>query len=112
MVCDIGDTMNKLEEILSQNVSMLSGDLAREFEKRYGVTNQTARRALSRASAPVCRLKGLRFDKNQIFYYLSSQHMSAAYCNALKDAMQKHSRVTYTYFAVRRERRPKKCYHV
>lgn len=89
--------MNKLEEILKQNGPMLSGDLAREFEKRYGVTNQTARRALSRASAPVCRLKGLRFDKNQIFYYLSSQHMSAAYCNALKDAIQMHSRVAYTY---------------
>lgn len=93
----LGDFMNKVEVILKQKGPMLSGDLAREYEQRYGVSNQTARQALSRAAPPVCRLRELKFDKNQVFYYLSDQYKSNRYFNTLESALEAHSRMAYTY---------------
>ncbi|MCM1055550.1 MAG: hypothetical protein NC394_08515 [Bacteroides sp.] len=76
---------------------MLSGDLARLYEKTYRTSNETARKAISRARPPVKRLSKFKFEKNQLFYYLEAQFMSERYAEALLKAIEEHSRVNYTY---------------
>lgn len=89
--------MNKVEELLEQYGPMISGDLARFYENTYNVSNETARKAISRAKAPVKRLYNFKFDKNQRFYYLESQFMTKKYKNALLTAIEQHSRINHTY---------------
>jgi len=62
--------MNKIEQLLKKRGPMISGDLARLYEKEYGVSNEAARQAISRAKSPVKRLYKIKFDKNQVFCYL------------------------------------------
>lgn len=45
--------MNEIAELLKTYGPMLSGDLARLYERIYGVSNEAARKAFSRANAPV-----------------------------------------------------------
>lgn len=89
--------MNKVAELLKKKGPMLSGDLARLYEQKYGVSNEAARKAISRAKAPVKKLYKIKFDKNQIFYYLDTQFMESKYIDALLQAIKKHSKVIYTY---------------
>ena len=55
----------KVIDILNRYGPMLSGKLARIFEKEYGVSNMAARQALSRARSPVNKIYTLSFEKNQ-----------------------------------------------
>lgn len=55
--------MNRVVELLKKHGPMLSGDLARLYEKAYGVSNEAARKAISRAKPPVKRLMSFKFDK-------------------------------------------------
>ena len=45
--------MNKVEALLKKHGPMISGDLARLYEKEYGVSNEAARQAISRSKSPV-----------------------------------------------------------
>ena len=89
--------MNKVAELLKKQGPMLSGDLARLYERTYGVSNEAARKAISRATSPVKKLYKIKFDKNQIFYYLDSQFMGSQYVDSLLQAVETHSKVVYTY---------------
>ncbi len=45
--------MNGVAEWLKKEGPMLSGELARLYEETYGVSNESARKAISRAKSPV-----------------------------------------------------------
>ncbi|MCM1156619.1 MAG: hypothetical protein NC314_03170 [Roseburia sp.] len=87
----------KVIELLKKHGPMLSGDLARLFEKEYGVSNTAARQALSRARPPVNKICTLSFEKNQKFFYLESQFMSQKYMEGLLTAIQENSQVNWIY---------------
>lgn len=89
--------MDKTAHLLKKNGPMLSGDLARLYEQEYGVSNEAARKAISRSKPPVKKLYKIKFDKNQLFYYLEEQFMSEKYVNALMEAIENHSKIVYTY---------------
>ena len=57
--------MNKVAELLKRHGPMISGDLARLYEKAYNVSNETARKALSRSKAPV-----KKFYKFKLIFHL------------------------------------------
>ena len=88
--------MNKVEQLLKKRGPMISGDLARLYEKEYGVSNEAARQAISRAKSPVKRLYKIKFDKNQVFCYLEDQFMGEKYVDALMAAIEKHSKTIYS----------------
>ena len=89
--------MNKVEQLLKKRGPMISGDLARLYEKEYGVSNEAARQAISRAKSPVKRLYKIKFDKNQVFCYLEDQFMGEKYVDALMAAIENHSKTIYTF---------------
>ncbi len=89
--------MNRVEELLKKHGPAISGDLARLYEKTYGVSNEAARKAVSRAKPPVKRLSKFKFEKNQLFYYLESQFMSEKYKESLLKAIEQYSKVNHTY---------------
>ena len=59
--------MNRIEILLKQYGPMLSGDLAKKYEKKYNASNEAARKAISRARSPIQKIKYFPFEKNQIF---------------------------------------------
>ena len=87
----------KVIDILNRYGPMLSGKLARIFEKEYGVSNMAARQALSRARSPVNKIYTLSFEKNQKFFYLEHQFMSQKYVDRLLEAIQESSQVNWIY---------------
>lgn len=89
--------MNKTAQLLQKNGPMLSGDLARLYEKEYGVSNEAARQAISRSKPPVKKLYKIKFDKNQVFCYLEDQFMGEKYVTALMAAIENHSKTVYTF---------------
>lgn len=89
--------MDRVVELLKKYGPIISGDLARLYEKTYGASNEAARKAISRAKPPVKKLYKLKFDKNQLFYYLESQFMTEKYKQSLLQAIEQHSKINYTY---------------
>lgn len=87
----------KVISLLNKYGPMLSGELARNFEREFGVSNTVARQALSRAKSPVNKICTLSFDKNQKFFYLESQYMSERYIHGLIDAIKRSSQVNWAY---------------
>lgn len=83
--------MGRVEEILKNNGPMLSGKLATEMEKIYSISNEAARKAISRARSPVQKVKVFPFNKNQVFCYLKDQYMSVLYRKRLYHALQQES---------------------
>ncbi len=87
----------KVIALLNKYGPMLSGELARIYEREFCVSNTNARQALSRAKSPVNKICTLSFEKNQKFFYLESQFMSEKYIDGLMDAIKKHSQVNWVY---------------
>lgn len=87
----------KVITLLNKYGPMLSGELARLFEKEYNVSNTAARQALSRARNPVNKIHTLSFEKNQKFFYLENQYMSHKYIDGLMDAIKASSQVNWNY---------------
>lgn len=87
----------KVIDLLKKHGPMLSGKLAHLFEKEYGVSNEAARQALSRAKSPVNKICTLSFEKNQKFFYLESQYMSQNYVDRLLENIRENSQVNWTY---------------
>lgn len=88
---------SKVVALLNQYGPMLSGELARHFEKEYKVSNEAARQALSRAKTPVHKIQTLSFEKNQKFFYLEDQYMSQRYRESLLHAIKTSSQVNWIY---------------
>ncbi len=89
--------MDRVFELLKSNGPMISGELARLFETTYGVSNEAARKAISRAKPPVKKFYKIKFDKNQVFCYLDNQYMSEKFMDALLSAISQHSKSIDTY---------------
>jgi len=90
--CDIlGAEMNRVEILLKQYGPMLSGDLAKKYEKKFNASNEAARKAISRARSPIQKIKYFPFEKNQIFCYLEKQYNTSTYKKALYASLKKHS---------------------
>lgn len=89
--------MNKVEYLLKKNGPTISGELARLYENTYGVSNETARKAISMAKNPVRRINSIKFDKNQMFYYLERQYMSEQFKSSLLFAIKNYSKVNQIY---------------
>ena len=89
----------KVVALLKKHGPMLSGNLAKLFEKEYGVSNTAARQALSRAQSPVNKNCTLSFDKNQKFFYLEDQFMSSRYITAFLGAIRESSHVNWVYIS-------------
>ena len=87
----------KVIDLLKKHGPMLSGKLAHLFEKEYGVSNEAARQALSRAKSPVNKICTLSFEKNQKFFYLESQFMSHNYVDRLLENIKEYSQVNWIY---------------
>jgi len=87
----------KVIDLLKKHGPMLSGELARFFEKEYKVSNEAARKALSRANEPVKKIYTLSFDKNQKFFYLKDQFMSEIYTDRLLEAIKENSQINWMY---------------
>lgn len=87
----------KVISLLEKYGPMLSGELAQKFEDEYGVSNDTARQAISRAKKSVKKLYGLSFEKNQKFVYLTEQYLSFEYYKNLLEAVQKYSKTNWIY---------------
>lgn len=83
--------MGRVEEILKINGPMLSGKLAFILEQKYSISNQAARKAISRARTPVQKLKVFPFNKNQVFCYLEKQYNSKEYRDKLYESLKNES---------------------
>lgn len=83
--------MDRVEEILKKDGPMLSGALANRLERKYAISNTAARKAISRAKAPVQKLKAFPFNKNQVFCYLEEQYHSRRYKEMLYQSLKKES---------------------
>ena len=83
--------MGRVEEILKINGPMLSGKLAFILEQKYSISNEAARKAISRARTPVQKLKVFPFNKNQVFCYLEEQYNSKEYRDKLYESLKNES---------------------
>ncbi len=89
--------MDRVASLLKDYGPMLSGDLARLYERTYKVSNEAARKAVSRYKPPVKKLYKIRFEKNQYFFYLEKQYKSERYVNALLKAIAERAQGINTY---------------
>lgn len=78
----------RVEEVLKLSGPMLSVMLAEKLETRFGMTNSAARQAVSRAAAPVRRLKGIVFPHRARFVYLDTHYGSPLFFDALLRALR------------------------
>ena len=83
--------MGRVEEILKINGPMLSGKLAFILEQKYSISNEAARKAISRARSPVQKLKVFPFNKNQVYCYLEEQYTSRGYRENLYESLKNES---------------------
>lgn len=89
----------KVIAMLRKYGPMLSGKLAKLYEKEYGVSNTAARQALSRANSPVNKICTLSFEKNQKFFYLEDQFKSERYTTEFLKAIREASQVNWVYIS-------------
>jgi len=83
--------LKKVVEILEKSGPMLSGQLAKIYEKKYNVSNVNAKKAISRAKKPVLKSKSIPFASNQSFVYLQKDENNKQYWDSLFIAISEHS---------------------
>lgn len=83
--------MGRVEGVLKEFGPMISGKLATILEEKYGISNEAARKAVSRAMSPVQKIKVFPFNKNQVFCYLEEQYNTQAYRYSLYEALKTES---------------------
>jgi hypothetical protein len=74
---------------------MLSSELAKIIQVKYSISNEAARKIISRSISPVHKLKSLSFEKNQKFIYLQEQYNSQKYFEKLYSAFKSSSKNHY-----------------
>lgn len=89
--------MKRAIAILAEKGPMLTGELANLLQQRYNITNEAARKIISRAKSPVQKICSLSFESNQMFCYLETQFMTAKYTGNLLNAIENHSKVNFLY---------------
>lgn len=87
--------MNRVISVLEKNGPMLSGELAEYMQKIYGITNESARKAISRVKSPVHRIAGIKFKNNQRYVYLSKQYKNYDYFKNLFNVFKENSKNYY-----------------
>ena len=83
--------MRRVVESLKKYGPMLSGNLAVILEREYSISNETARKAISRSRTPVQKLKVFPFNKNQVYVYLEEQFNTQRYRERLYEALKKEA---------------------
>lgn len=78
---------SQLEQILMDIGPCLSSTAAAELRRRHGLTDDAARKRISRAEHPVQHLD-LPFRRGATFVFLATQHQSQAFFRALADALE------------------------
>lgn len=81
---------SQLQQILMDIGPCLSSTAAAELRRRHGLTDDAARKRISRAEYPVQHLD-LPFRRGATFVFLPSQHQSQAFFRALADALEANS---------------------
>lgn len=82
--------MSLVEDILEANGPCLTNALATALIN-HGLTDEAARKQISRAGSNVSRLAHLTFPRKVRFLYLKKQYQSERYWDALKHAVLTHS---------------------
>ncbi|MBE5839692.1 hypothetical protein [Butyrivibrio sp.] len=83
--------MSRVIDILRKQGPMLSGLLEKAICKNFSVSNEAARKTVSRARSPVQKLKVFPFCNNQVFCYLEEQYNSQLYRERLYEALKQDS---------------------
>ena len=81
--------MKRVIHVLIESGTMLSGNLAKCIERKYGLLNASARKIVSRSSSPIHKISGISFDKNQKYVYLETQFNGKEYFSNLFKAFEK-----------------------
>ena len=89
--------MSLISSILEKKGPLLSGKLADELVAGFSISEVAARKQISRASAPVRKLKNVAFDNNQKFVYLDSHFASTDFYDTVIEAIKDSSKAYY-YF--------------
>ena len=71
--------LSRITDLLHNDGPMLAGVLAKKLIAKYALSPEAARKEISRASAPVRRLRNISFDNNQKFLYLDDQFQKSLY---------------------------------
>lgn len=86
---------NLLETILAKQGPMLSSDLARILETKYGVAGPAARKRVERGCEGMTKLSHVIFPHRARFVYLKSEYGSPWFFENLMDALRKTNSAYY-----------------
>ncbi|RJE46796.1 MULTISPECIES: hypothetical protein [unclassified Dehalobacter] len=89
--------MSRISNILENKGPLLSGSLANELVNQFSISREAARKEISRASAPIRKLKNVTFDNNQKYLYLDSHFSSDIFFEKLLQYLRLNSKAYY-YF--------------
>ncbi|MBM7556304.1 hypothetical protein [Halanaerobacter jeridensis] len=87
----------RIEKILQDDGPMVSGVLAKKLEEKHEITNDAARKAISRANSPVKKMKTISFNNNQQFIYLSDHFKTQLFYQNLVNSFETHAKA-YHFF--------------
>ncbi|WP_207807617.1 MULTISPECIES: hypothetical protein [unclassified Pseudomonas] len=87
---------NALADLLKQNGPLLSSDLSKLLEKKYGLNPEAARKRVERGCAGMTRLNHIIFPHRARFCYLQEEYGSPFFFDNLMEALKK---TRSTYFA-------------
>ena len=78
--------MTKIVTHIRKNGGILSGDLSRIMSKKYGITEEAARKRIERFKSPIHKLKGIFSDKKSFIYH-SDDYQTEEYYDGLLAAI-------------------------
>jgi len=87
--------MRRIIQILKDHGPMLSGELAVCLQNKYGISNESARKIISRSSSPISKIKNISFERNQRYIYLQEQFNTELYFRNLFSAFKSSSKNYY-----------------
>ncbi len=88
-------TQKQIEHFLKKQGPQLSTNLIKFLVSNYSISEDTARKRLSRLKLPITKIKGL-FSDNQAFYYLQHQYKKTEFYDALIAAFDSFGRQYYS----------------
>ncbi|MBV7532861.1 hypothetical protein [Chitinophaga sp. sic0106] len=87
--------MTSIKNILEDKGPLLSGELIEILILEHGISNEAARKRISRMNTPVHKIKGF-FTENQTFCYLSTQYKQDIYFEGLRNAFRSSAKRIYS----------------
>ena len=85
--------MTKIVTHIRKNGGILSGDLSRIMSKKYGITEEAARKRIERFKSPIHKLKGIFSDKKSFIYHSDDYQTEEFYDGLLAAIMSDAKRV-------------------